>query len=288
MCDKENLARFDRMGLNRRQFGALGAAGAMGVMLPACTTMRPGEGGLAERSVTIPTADGTMDAFLVHPGQGQHPAVLMWPDIAGLREAFRMMARRTAADGYAVLVANPFYRDLPAPQFADFGEFRSGNGFERVGPWRDRLTSAAIGRDAAAAVTWLDAQEAVDNSRGIGTEGYCMSGPFTVWSAAAVSSRIRAAASFHGGGLVRDSEDSPHRLLGQTQARFLFAIAQDDDAENPEAKTTLAQAAQAADRQAEIEVYSADHGWTVIDSPAYDRDAAERAYGRKIALYSKL
>lgn len=288
MCDEKDLARFDRMGLNRRQFGALGAAGAMGAMLPACTTMRPGEGGLTERSVTIPTADGTMDAFFVHPSGGEHPAVLVWPDIASLREAFRMMARRTAADGYAVLVVNPYYRDLPAPQFADFAAFRSGNGFERVGPWRDKLTAAAIGRDAAAAATWLGAQEAVDTSRGIGTEGYCMGGPFTVWSAAAAPSRIRAAASFHGGGLVRDSEDSPHLLLDETQASFLFAIAQDDDAENPGAKTALANAAQAAGRPAEIEVYPADHGWTVIDSPSYARAAAERAYGRKMALYSGL
>lgn len=283
MCDRETLAKFDR-----RRFGLLGAAGAMGAVLPGCTTMAAGEAGLVEREVTITTPDGTMDAFFVHPGEGEHPAVLVWPDIASLRPAFRMMARRTAAEGYSVLVVNPYYRDLPAPQFADFAEFRSQNGFEKVGPWREKLTAETIGRDAAAAVRWLDAQDAVDSSRGVGTEGYCMGGPFTVWSAAAVPARIRAAASFHGGGLVREGADSPHRMLDQTQAAFLFAIAQDDDAEDPEAKTALANAAIAAGRPAEVEVFEGDHGWTVIDSPAYDREAAERAYAAKMALYSRL
>ena len=141
----------------------------------------------------------------------------------------------------------------------------------------------------ARAIAWLDARREVDTSRGVGTHGYCMGGPFTVWTAAAVPGRVRAAASLHGGGLVRpDDANSPHRLLDETQARYLFAIAQDDDAEAPGVKAALREAAAAAGRPAEVEVYPADHGWTVIDSPAYDAAAAERAWARMSVLFGTL
>ena len=123
------------------------------------------------------------------------------------------------------------------------------------------------------------------SARGIGTQGYCMGGPFTVWSTAAVE-RMRAAGSFHGGGLVRDDADSPHRML-RGDAHYLIAIAQNDDAKEPEAKTALREAADAAGAAAEIEVYPADHGWCVPDSPAYDQPAAERAWGRLLATYAE-
>lgn len=199
------------------------------------------------------------------------------------------MARRLAGQGYAVLVVNPYYRAVAAPQFSDFAAFRAQGGFEKVGPWRAALTPAAVQRDATAAINWLDDRAEVDTARGIGTHGYCMGGPFTVWTAAAVPGRVRAAASLHGGGLVKpDDPHSPHKLLRETQARYLFAIAQDDDAKEPGVKTALRQAAAAAGRPAEVEVYPADHGWTVIDSPAYEAAAAERAWGRMSALFGML
>tara|TARA_R110002072_G_scaffold242564_14_gene401468 strand:+ start:1158 stop:2042 length:885 start_codon:yes stop_codon:yes gene_type:complete len=284
--DGRDLPRF-----NRRQFALLSGSAA----LAACTGVNGSMGetsrgpSLAESSVTIATSDGQADAFFVHPASGRHPAVLLWPDIAGLRDAFRMMARRLAERGYAVLVVNPYYRDVAGEQFEDFAAFRAGGGFDKVGPWRGKLTAEPIMRDARALVGWLDRQASVDTARGIGTQGYCMGGPFTVWTAAAVPSRVAAAASFHGGGLVaEDNPMSPHALLGGTpDTGYIFAIAQDDDAEAPAVKTVLRHAAQAADVRAEVEVYPADHGWAVPDSPAYDRAETERAWANLLALYAR-
>jgi carboxymethylenebutenolidase len=299
MCDKQTPTDFENsntnwreralQSVNRRQFGAMGAAGAAAT-LAACAgmdTASAGEGGLTESDVTIETLDGMVDAFFVRPASGKHPAIICWPDIAGLRDAFKMMARRTAAEGYAVLVVNPYYRDRPAPQFADFAEFRSG-GWDQVGPWRATLNAEAIMSDTQKLVAWLDAQDSVDNARGIGAEGYCMGGPFTVWSVSADSSRVKTAASFHGGGLVTDDVNSPHKLLSPSNAAFLFAIAQNDDAKEPEVKGELRKAADDAGRPAQITVYTGDHGWTVLDSPAYSKEPAEQAYADKMALYSKL
>lgn len=300
MCDKLTPAEFESTTANwreaalaafsRRQFGAMGAVGAAAT-LAACAGIDAstgGEGGLTESNVTIQTPDGMVDAFFVRPASGKHPAVIAWPDIAGLRDAFKIMARRTAAEGYAVLVVNPYYRDTNAPQFDDFAEFRTGGGWDKVGPWREKLKAEAIMRDAKALVGWLDTQPGVDTARGIGTEGYCMGGPFTVWTAAAVPSRVGAVASFHGGGLVGDSPTSPINLLDQTRASHLIAIAQNDDAKAPDEKTKLRAEAEATETPAVVEVYAGDHGWTVIDSPAYAREAAEKAYADKMALYSKL
>lgn len=284
MCDEIDLARMKGRGVSRREFAAIGAAGAMAT-LAASTAAYGQASGLSEEMVRIPIGSGTMDAFFVHPAEGEHPAIIVWPDIAGLRPTFQMMARQLASAGYSVLVANPFYRDEPAPQFSDFGDFRDGNGFERVGPWREKLTAEAITQDARALVSWLDAQDAVNTADGIGTQGYCMGGPFTVWTAAAVPDRVSAAASFHGGGLVGDGEMAPINLLDDTDAHFLFAIAENDDERSPDEKDALRAAADAANVEAEIEVYPADHGWTVADSPAYDQAAADRAQTRLLALY---
>ena len=237
--------------------------------------------------VTFETADGTMDAFFVHPDDGQHPAVILWPDIGSLRESKRNMARRVAGEGYAVLVLNPYYRDVAGQQFEDFADFIAQEGFQKVRPWREKLNADTIGSDATAAVAWLDQQAAVDTARGIGSEGYCMGGPFTIWSAAAVPGRVKAAAAFHAGGLVREDYDkSPHKLLGATQASFLIGVAQDDDAEAPQEKDALRAAADAAGRPAVIDVFAGDHGWTVPDSPVYAEDEAERAYAAKLKLYA--
>ncbi len=295
MCDETTLPEDGNTGwqLTRRQFGAGLGAGTGALALAACTGMAsegedaPTASGLTENTVVIDTPDGDADAFFVHPASGKHPAVILWPDIAGLREAKRMMARRLAGEGYAVLVVNPYYRDVSGEQFEDFPAFRAVGGFQKVGPWRDNLSSYAVMRDATALVGWLDGQEAVDTARGIGNQGYCMGGPFTVYSAHAVPARIKAAASFHGGGLVREDDQSPHRLLAQTpDTGYLFAIAKNDDEKAPGDKGALREAADAAGVAAEVEVYAGDHGWCVLDSPAYDKDAAERAWGRLLALYS--
>lgn len=288
MCEEAKLAEWASQTISRRQFGVITGATA----LAACASGEANAGvedamyDLSEASVSFATPDGTMDAYFVHRTELAGPAVILWPDIAGLRESKRNIARKLADAGYAVLVLNPYYRDVAGEQFADFAAFIAGGGFQKVGPWRGKLTAEAVMRDAAAAVAWLDQQQAVDTARGIGTQGYCMGGPFTIWSAAAVPSRIKAAASFHGAGLVRpDNPMSPHALLGKVEASLLIAVAQDDDAKAPTDKDTFAEAAKAGEVSATVTVYPGDHGWMVADSPAYDAAAAMKGEADLLALY---
>jgi carboxymethylenebutenolidase len=283
MCDQDQLVDMGRHGVSRREFGAMGAMAA----LAACTTVEAENvGGLTERDVSFAAPGGTMDGFFVHPASGEHAAVILWPDIAGLRDAKKVMARRLAASGYSVLVPNPFYRSAPAPQFKDFEDWRTQGGMQKVQPWMAQNTPAALAETTRAVVAWLDAQASVDTGRGVGVQGYCMSGPWTIRGAAAVPNRIRGAASFHGGGLVGDAPDSPDKLFGQSRASHLIAIAKNDDAQNPTHKDVLKAAAAAANRPAEIEVYQGDHGWTVPDSPVYNQAEADRAWARLLALYA--
>lgn len=291
MCDEADIQRWAKQTIDRRRFAALTGAAAVAACAPGGVAAS-GDGAasastaLKESMVSFATEDGTMDAFFVHPTSGAHPAVIFWPDIAAIRESKRMMARRLAGEGYAVLVVNPYYRDVAGEQFADFAEFAAEGGFQKVGPWREKLSSYAVQRDAKAAVAWLDAQDAVDSARGIGTQGYCMGGPFTVYSAHSVPGRVKAAASFHGGGLVREDDQSPHKLLADSEAAYLFAIARNDDARSPQDKTALADATTAAGRPAQVEVFDGDHGWCVPDSPAYAQAAAEKAWADLLALYA--
>ncbi|WP_448660004.1 dienelactone hydrolase family protein [Sphingomonas sp. CJ99] len=293
MCDEKQTAAGARpfdWTMNRRQFAALGAGAAVVACAPMAGDAGAAEaGGLSEGMVSFATPDGTMDAFFVRPASGRHAAILTWPDIAGQREAFRVMARRLAAQGHAVLVLNPYYRSVAGEPFKDFAAFSSSGGFQKVGPWRAQLTPEAVMRDATAAVAWLDKQPSVDTGRGVGTHGYCMGGPFTVFSAAAVPGRVKAAVSLHGGGLVRGEEPmSPHKLLARTQATYHIAVAQNDDAKAPQDKTVFKAAADAAGRPASVDVYAADHGWTVIDSPAYNQAEAERAWTAMSGLFKAL
>lgn len=291
MCDEFTALTDDAKlvagGLNRREFSMLGASLALMGCAGAAGAAGSGDQ-VQERTVSITTRDGVCDAFFVHPASGAYPAVIVWPDIAGLRDAFKIMARGLAAQGYAVLAVNQYYRGGPAPVLGTFSEWRTPEGQAKIAPLREALSPEAVMRDAAAFVAFLDAQKEVDTARGIGASGYCMGGPFTVRSAVAVPARVKAAASFHGGGLTTDAPDSPHRLLASTQASFLFAIARNDDARDPQSKAILRKAADAAGRPAEIEVYPADHGWCVPDSPSWDPDAADKAWQRMLALFGGL
>lgn len=286
MCRESEVEDWGRATLTRRQMGAIGAAGAAA----ACAPMA-GEGAEArassavvERAVQFATPDGTLDGEFYHRRRGKAPGVILWPDIAGIRPAKRRMAQRLAEAGYAVLLANPYYRDVRGQQFADFAAFAGGGGFQKVGPWRGRFTTETILTDARAIAGWLRQQKEVDTVRGIGAQGYCMTGSFAVVAPAATP-ELRAGASFHGGGLVRtDDARSPHRMIEAT-GRYLIAIAQNDDAKAPGEKDTLRAAASAAGAPAEIEVYPAGHGWCVPDSPSYNAAEAERAWGRLLATY---
>ena len=291
MCDDATATAEEqalvRKGISRREFAALGASAA----LAGCAGgAMDGEDNseIREGIVEITTADGVADAFFVRPAKGAHPGIVMWPDIAGLRDAFKIMARKLAADGFAVLVVNQYYRGGPAPVMQSFSEFRTPEGQEKIKPLREALTAEAITRDAKAYVAFLDGDPAVDKKRGIGSNGYCMGGPFTVRTAAAARNRVGAAVSLHGAGLVTEAPDSPHRLLASTKASYMVAVARNDDAKDPASKETFRKAAEAAGRPADVEVYAADHGWTVPDSPAWDPTEADRAWVKMVALFEKL
>jgi carboxymethylenebutenolidase len=287
MCDQQQIAAMGRV--SRREFGKFGAAGAMGAIAACAPVEAGGTGsGIVQNNVSFAADGGEMDGVFIHPGSGTYPAVILWPDIAGLRPAKIEMGRRLAAQGYAVLVANPYYRSVAGQQFADFDDFRSNDGFQAVTPWRQANTPEAIMATARSVVAWLDAQDVVDSARGIGNQGYCMTGSWTIFSAAAVPARIKAAASFHGGGLTGDDPMAPANLLDRmaANAAALIAIAQNDDARDAEAKTILAAAGAAAAADVTVEVYPGDHGWTVLDSPVYNEAQAERAWAALLALYA--
>ncbi len=300
MCDDFTLAddaEWQAMRrVSRRNFG-LGAAGlAAGGALAGCmatsdskaeATPTPAGLAIVERSVTIVTPDGTADAFFAYPAKGRHAAILVWPDILGLRDSFKDKARQLARAGYAALVVNHYYRSAKAPVLPAGASFTDPAVRAAIAPFGKALSPATYAGDGKAFVAWLDKQAQVDTRRKIGTVGHCMTGGATIRTAAA-SERIGVAASMHGGGLVTDAPDSPHKLIGSTRAALLIAIAQNDDAREPESKTVLHQACDAAGRTCKIEVYPANHGWTVTDSPSFDAPQAERAFPRQRAMYAKL
>lgn len=277
MCDQDHFED-DVKKYSRRDIGALTAAGLMAT-LPRVAQAK----GISEHEVTIPTPDGVCDAYFVAPSHGASAAVLVWPDIFGLRPAFRQMGRRLAESGYAVLVVNPFYRQLKAPT-APSG---AATPLPDVLPQMQALTPATNTTDAKAFIAWLDKRPEVDKRKQIGTMGYCMGGAMAIRTAAANVGRVGAVASFHGGGLVTSTPDSPHLLIPQLKAQFLIAIAENDDQRDPQAKVTLRQAFDNAKLPAEIEVYPAGHGWCPPDTRVYDQAQAERAWSRMLALFSK-
>jgi carboxymethylenebutenolidase len=239
-----------------------------------------------ESEVDIKTPDGTADAYFVHPVTGTAPAVLVWPDIFGLRPAFRQMGRRLAESGYSVLVVNPFYRAKRAPTAPEHPDFNDPATGSMLMGLMGALTPESTATDARAFVGWLDAQPSVSRKRKIGTTGYCMGGALTVRTAATLPERIGAGASFHGGGLVTDKPDSPHLLIPKIKAHYLFAIAQNDDERQPEAKTVLHEAFASSHVPAEIEVYAGTmHGWCPPDSRVYNDVQAEKAWSRMLELF---
>jgi carboxymethylenebutenolidase len=268
-------------GVSRRQFGALTlAAGALSLLPVAADAAE-----VTAAEVQIKTPDGTADAYFVHPVKGTHPAVLVWPDIFGLRPAFRQMGKLLAESGYAVLVVNPFYRLQRAPTSPEHPDFNDPAVRTTLMAQMNSLTPDSEFTDARAFVAWLDSQSAVDRKKKIGTTGYCMGGPLTMRTAAALPERIGAGASFHGGGLVTDKPDSPHLLIPKMKAHYLIAIAENDDQKQPDAKDVLRAAFAQANLPAEIEVYpGTKHGWCPPDTEAYNQEQAEKAWARLLVL----
>ena len=268
--------------LSRREFGTLATGAALSTLLPTTSHAMA----VASSDVTIKTPDGKADCFFVHPATGTHAGVIIWPDILGLRPAYRSMGTRLAESGYSVLVVNPYYRTAHAPVVQEGASFQDPAVREAVLPMARSLTAETNTTDANAFVSFLDAQTTVDTTRKIGTTGYCMGGAMTMRTAAALPDRIGAGASFHGGRLVTDNADSPHLLVPQMKAQYLFAIASNDDERQPEAKDVLQDSYAKAGLNAEIEVYEgALHGWCSLDSSVYNEAQAERAWGRLLVLF---
>jgi len=283
MCDEETVKDND-VYLSRRQVGITGGAAVLMATLPRAANAAD----VTESDVTIATPDGEADAYFVHPSSGTHPGILIWPDILGLRPAFRQMGKRLAEAGYAVLVINPYYREAKSPVVGEGASFQDEETRNHVLPMALALSAQTVITDATAFVSFLDAQEATDTSKKIGTTGYCMGGPFTMLTAATLPDRIGAGASFHGGRLVTSDPGSPHLRVPEMKADFLFAIAENDDEKQPEAKTALRDAFDSAGLKAEIEVYEgALHGWCPPDSRVYNEAQAERAWSRLLALFEK-
>lgn len=287
MCDNDSLDdmieyRLRSAKLTRRSFGALTlGAGLMSALPPVAGALE-----VQESEVGIRTPDGTADGYFVHPASGAFPGVLVWPDIFGLRPAFRQMGRRLAEAGYAVLVVNPFYRTHHAPTAPEHAEFNDPATRSALMALMGSLTPTTVVTDATAFVTWIDAQPAVDRKRKMATTGYCMGGPFTMRTAAAFPDRVGAGASFHGGRLLTDTPDSPHLLVPKMKAHYLFAIAENDDQREPETKNVLRAAFAKAHLPAEIEVYAGTmHGWCPPDSQVYNHDQAEKAWSRMLVLF---
>jgi carboxymethylenebutenolidase len=284
MCENDDFNEFARRApdVSRRQFGALAVGTGMAMMLPPLANAAD----LADADVEIKTADGSADCYFVHPSSGKHPAVLVCPDIFGLRPAFKEMARRLAGSGYAVLVFNPFYRTQKAPTAPEHPNFGDPATREKLLGMAAKTNADTMVSDAQAFVPWLDRQPSVDKKKKMAVTGYCYGGPFTLRTAAAFPARIGAGASFHGGGLVTDKPDSPHLLIPKVKAQYLFAIAESDDEKQPEAKTVLKDAFDKAHLHAEVEVYTGtQHGWCPPDAAVYNHDQAEKAWSRQLELF---
>jgi carboxymethylenebutenolidase len=284
MCDQEHFEKdrqeYEARGLvTRKQFGIMLGAG-VAMMLPKVANAVA----VSDSDVNVTTPDGTADCYFVHPASGTAPGVLLWPDIFGLRPAMRQMGKRLAESGYSVLVVNPFYRAKKAPT-ASAG---AATPIPELRPLAQTLNETTQATDAKAFIGWLDRQSSVAKNRKMGTQGYCMGGPIAFRTAAAVPDRVGAVASFHGGGLVIDSPNSPHLLAAKTKVQLLIAIAANDDARSPNEKDVLKETFAKANLPAEIEVYAgAAHGWCPPDSGVYNESQAEKAWSRLLALYGK-
>ncbi|WP_263417275.1 dienelactone hydrolase family protein [Terriglobus albidus] len=270
--------------LTRRAFG-LGAAATVVLTSAAAGAQSK----VVEKDVNVPMASGVADSALFYPeGKGPWPAVLVWTDILGLRPVFRDMGRRLAAEGYVVLVPNPFYRNAKAPVVDGSFDFSKPEDRAKVMPLAAALTADANISDAKAYMSFLDAQPQTDKKKKMGVQGYCMGGPLTYRTAATVPDRVGAAATFHGGGLVTDKPDSPHLMIPKMKAEVYSAVADNDDQRDPAAKDKLKEAFAAAKLPAKVEVYpGCAHGWTVKGSQVYNEPGAEKAWAELLALYKR-
>ncbi len=283
MCDDDiNPWSPEAFELSRRKVG-VGVAATAAVVLTAAEARA--QAAVTEKDVVVKTADGQSDAVLLYPsGRGTWPAVLIWTDIGGLRPVFREMGKRLAAQGYVVLVPNPFYRSAKPAEYAATS-FGDPAGRQKLMSYRGAMTDTGVDNDSKAYIAFLDAQPQTNKKKMAGVQGYCMGGPLSFRTAGAVPERMGAVATFHGGGLVTQQPNSPHLLVPKTKASYLIAVAKNDDARAPNDKEVLKKTFDEAKKKATVEVYGGDHGWTVPGSAVYNQAEAERAWGELTKLY---
>lgn len=237
---------------------------------------------MPSQTIEIDTADGTAEAYVTRPDDGDHPGVLFIMDAIGLRPRIKEMADRIASWGYVVLAPNAFYRHGRAEELAPIKDLRvDGN--------RDEFFAEAVGRvnsltnDLARAdlARYLDTLQTLPGVVGdtVGATGYCMGGRLTFLAAASFPQRVAAAASFHTGKLVTDAPDSLHRLSGSIRAELLFGHADNDASMTPEDISRLEAELDSAGVSYASSVYSgAAHGYTMSDTSVYDHEASERHF----------
>ncbi|MDE2080488.1 MAG: dienelactone hydrolase family protein [Burkholderiales bacterium] len=240
---------------------------------------------MIEQHLDIPTADGAMNSFVVHPEEGgPHPVVLFYMDAPGKREELHDMARRIAAVGYCVLLPNLYYRRDRDYRLKE----RTPEAMAQMFALMATLNAATTECDTRALLAYADALPAADATR-IGALGYCMSGPFVVWAAAAFADRLRCIASVYGANLVTGEPDSPHRVLQRVRCECYFACAEIDRWATPAQIQTLQAALQAAGTPHRLEWYpGAEHGFAFPQRGAiYNRAAAERHWERLFSLFRR-
>ncbi len=245
----------------------------------------------AGTAVDIPTDDGTADAYLTHPADGvPRPAVLLYMDAFGLRPSLYAMADRLAAAGYTVLVPNVFYRGGRAPvvELPGFiGPEERPEIFRRLDPFRKALTPGRAMRDARAYLEWL-ARTPHTADGPVAVTGYCMGAGLALRTAGTYPDRVAAVAGFHGGNLATDGPRSPHLVAGDITAEAYFAHADRDPGMPAEQQERLSAALTAAGVTHRCEVYAgAHHGYTQVDTSAYDEQAAERHWDALLDLLKR-
>jgi carboxymethylenebutenolidase len=243
--------------------------------------------------IEIPVPGGTAEAWLSRPADDSRdrPGVLFFMDGIGLRPRIHEMADRIAAWGYVVLAPNVFWRDGSAEELAPKTDLREPGErekfFDGAGPRIRRLTPDLAVADIAAYVDALRGQPGVGDGP-IGTVGYCMGARLAVRAAGAHPDVVAAAAGFHGGGLVTDADDSPHKSLASARAEFVFGHADNDRGMTPEDVEALGRALDDAGLTATNEIYpGALHGYTMSDTSVYDADATERSFTELRALLDR-
>ncbi|WP_167151381.1 dienelactone hydrolase family protein [Streptomyces sp. MBT27] len=242
-------------------------------------------------AVDIPTQDGMADAYFVHPdGDGRHPAVLLYQDAFGPRPALNAMADRLAAEGYAVLVPNVFYRQGRSPVVslpAHIDHDNRGALFAELGPLMQGLTPDLVVADAHAYLGWLaDCPQAADGP--VGITGYCMGARLALYTAGSYPDRVAAVGGFHGGRLATDQPDSPHLAAATMTAEAYFGHADQDESMPPAHQELLEKALTEAGVIHRCEVYQgAGHGYTQSDTSEFDPEATERHWAALLDLFGR-